>query len=77
MNSCNNCIHSRPIISENGISYKCTLSSSRATKCLCGEQKFYKSCATDTEEFINTYSKIPCLSFLVDKDFVKESEMKE
>lgn len=77
MNSCNNCIYSRPIISENGISYKCTLSSSRAIKCLGGEQKFYKSCATDTEEFINTYSKIPCSSFLVDIDFVKESDVIE
>ena len=77
MNSCNNCIHSRPIISENGISYKCTLSSSQATKCLCGEQRFYKSYTIDTEEFINKYSKIPCLSFLVDTDFVKESEVIE
>lgn len=51
MDSCNNCIHGRPIVSENGISYKCALSPSRATKCLRGEQKFYKSCVADTEDF--------------------------
>lgn len=74
MNSCNNCVHSRPTISENGIHYICTLHSSQAVKCLGGKQEFYKSYTIDTEEFINKYSKIPCLSFLVDVDFIKESE---
>ena len=65
---CEDCINSRPIVSENGISYKCILSSSQATKCLCGEQRFYKSCVADTEELIDKLNNIPCQSFLIDID---------
>lgn len=77
---CEDCINSRPIVSENGISYKCILSSSQATKCLCGEQMFYKSCVADTEELIDKLSNIPCQSFLIDYKTIQkllESEIEE
>ncbi len=65
---CEDCINSRPIVSENEVSYKCTLPSSKATKCLCREWEFYKSCVADTEELIDKLNNIPCQSFLIDID---------
>ena len=39
---CDKCLHSRAIVSENGIHCVCTLSSKTATKCLTGENdSFY------------------------------------
>lgn len=39
---CDKCLHSRAIVSENGIHCVCTLSSKTATKCLTGENdRFY------------------------------------
>lgn len=38
---CDNCLNSRPIISENGIHYICCLSSKKATDCKFGKKNFF------------------------------------
>ena len=35
---CDICLNSRPVVSENGIHYICTLSNKKATACLFGEK---------------------------------------
>jgi hypothetical protein len=40
--SCERCIYSRPIISENGIHSICTFSSKKATKCMVENRIFFK-----------------------------------
>lgn len=39
---CDDCLNSRPVISENGIHYICCLSSQQLKKCLTGEKSYFE-----------------------------------
>ena len=40
MEKCEQCLHSRPIVSENGIHYGCCLSAKKAAECMCGVKDY-------------------------------------
>lgn len=40
MEKCEQCLHSRPIVSENGIHYRCCLSAKKAVECMCGVKDY-------------------------------------
>ena len=42
MEKCEQCLHSRPIVSENGINYGCCLSAKKAVECMFGV-KYYQA----------------------------------
>ena len=50
MRKCDTCLNSRPIISENGIHYVCTLSESKLFNCLIGRTDEYEQRPEENEE---------------------------
>lgn len=52
MKKCEECLHSRPIISENGYHYICCLSSKKATDCMIGKESQFVTLEKDADGHI-------------------------
>ena len=51
MFKCDSCMNSRPVVSENGIHFSCSLSQRKATQCLIGLKDNHVSVAREDDKY--------------------------